>query len=568
MSRMRRSTLMTAIISTCYFGNVDAATYRSETYTLVSDLLNTMVAVRFPDVAMRAPIEGVETDGTQVALLDAKEIGKPKKPGCFQISEIAVNDSEILNPSLVRSLTNELIGECATKEILGKALNSLNGYLVDSGYVTSRVYIGPQDLADGTIEFTGVDGRIERIQYQDNGWSARTRVASAFPVGEGDILRLIDLERGIDQISAPRSQQVTMNLIPGTKPGYSIIDLSDRPKEQLAKSLRFRAGIDNFVTKAEGSEKSTIGIDGDNLLNLNDSWSLTHIGSFDTNALAVSGSVPMGYWTHGISYSYSDYLSPIDANTQLFGRSETKTVNTKFRFFKTKTSTLDFTASLDKKFSDRVINDVELADQKMTVGRLGASFSHLSDFSLSGSATWSHGLKWFDASEDTDLSGASPRAQFDKVQFNANLYKPLSQYVALSSSLAGQYARDPLYSSEQISIGGQYSVRGFSTSPASGDSGAYIRNDLLFRLSENLGPKWLAKYLPSVQPYVGIDYGWVDDNALESQNGLGGIGYGVRVNYGKLSADVGAGLPLYKQTGTFTKKPDKYTRITYDLYTY
>jgi len=564
----RLAVSMTAIAMSVGAANTMAATYRSETYSLVSDLLNTMVAVRFPDVAMREPIDGVELDGTQIALLDAKEMAKPKKPGCFQISEISVKDSKILNTQLVASLTNELVGECATKDVLGKALNSLNGYLVDSGYVTSRVYIGPQDLADGTIEFTAVDGRIERIQYQDNDWAARTQVAAAFPVGEGDILRLIDLERGIDQISAPRSQQVTMNLIPGTKPGYSIVDLVDRPKDQLARSVRFRAGIDNFVTKSEGSEKSTIGIDADNILNLNDSWSLTHIGSFDTNALAVSGSFPMGYWTHGIAYSYSDYLAPIDSNTQLFGRSETKTVNTKFRFYKSKTGSVDFTASIDKKFSDRVINDVELADQKMTVGRLGTNFSYMSDYSLSGSASWSHGLEWFDATKDTDLSGASPRAQFDKFQFNANLYKPINQYVSLSSSLSGQYARDPLYSSEQISIGGQYSVRGFSRSPSSGDSGAYIRNDLMFRLSENLGPKWMAEYLPYVQPYLGFDYGWVDDNALGNQNGLGGFGYGVRFNYGKLSADIGAGIPLYKQTGTYVKKPDKYTRITYDLYTY
>ena len=558
---------LTAIASAIGVSNSYASTYRAETYSLVSDILNTMVAVRFPDTAMRAPVEG-ELDGTQIALVDSKEIAKPKQSGCFQISQISVKDSEILTPALVLSLINELIGECATKETLGKALNSLNGYLVDSGYVTSRVYIGPQDLADGTIELTAVDGRIERIQYQDNDRIALGKVASAFPVGEGDILRLIDLERGIDQMSAPRSQQITMNLIPGTRPGYSIIDLSDRPKEQLANSLRFRAGMDNFVTKSEGTEKLTLGIDGDNLLNANDSWSLTHIGSFNTNALAVSGSIPVGYWTHGISYSYSDYLSLIDSNTELFGRSETKTINTKFRFFKSKTSAVDFTAAVDRKFADRVINDVELTDQKMTVGRLGAQFSHRSDYSLSGNVTWSQGLEWFDATKDVDLSGATPLAQFQKTQFNANFFKPLNQHVSLSTSIVGQLSDDPLYSSEQISIGGQYSVRGFSTVPASGDTGAYIRNDLLFRLSENLGPSWLAKYLPSVSPYLGIDWGWVEDNALDAQNEMYGVGLGVRVDYGKLSADFGAGIPLYKQVGAFSKKPDKYTRISYDLFTY
>ena len=79
-------------------------------------------------------------------------------------------------------------------------------------------------------------------------------------------------------------------------------------------------------------------------------------------------------------------------------------MNTKFRFYKSKTGSVDFTASIDKKFSDRVINDVELSDQKMTVRRLGANFSYMSNYSLSGSATWSHGLDWFDATKDVDLS--------------------------------------------------------------------------------------------------------------------------------------------------------------------
>ena len=50
---------MTAIAMSVGAANTVAATYRSETYSLVSDLLNMMVAVRFPDVAMREPIDGV-----------------------------------------------------------------------------------------------------------------------------------------------------------------------------------------------------------------------------------------------------------------------------------------------------------------------------------------------------------------------------------------------------------------------------------------------------------------------------------------------------------------------------
>ena len=90
---MRRLAVsMTVVAMSVCAANTVAATYRSETYSLVADLLNTMVAVRFPDIAMREPIEGVELDGTEIALVDSKEIAKPKEPGCFQISEISVKD--------------------------------------------------------------------------------------------------------------------------------------------------------------------------------------------------------------------------------------------------------------------------------------------------------------------------------------------------------------------------------------------------------------------------------------------------------------------------------------------
>jgi len=56
---MRRLAVsMTAVAMLVCAANTVAATYRSETYTLVAELLNMMVAVRFPDIAMREPIEG------------------------------------------------------------------------------------------------------------------------------------------------------------------------------------------------------------------------------------------------------------------------------------------------------------------------------------------------------------------------------------------------------------------------------------------------------------------------------------------------------------------------------
>jgi len=498
---------------------------------------------------------------------DAKKVVTPQS-GCFAIRTMTVTDSVILDTNTVSTLIGDLIGECATKDVIGDALKRINGYLLDNGYVTSRVYIGPQDLADGSIELSAVDGRVESFSYRDNSFRDRSKVLAAFPTREGQILNIKDLERGVDQMSRVRSSKISMNLVPGAAAGTTMVELKDAEGINLARSIRFKGGFDNSGSQATGTEKLTLGIDGDNLLGLNDTWTMTHIGSIDTNALAVTGSVPTGYWTHSVNYSYSDYLNPIDSDTQMFGRSETLGAESTFRFFQTKSDNLDLKLGVTKKFSDRVINDVELSDQRLSVGRVGVAYSLNQGFSLGLNLGYANGLTLWDALDDRDADPSAPKAQFSKYEFSGNFSRPLNESVSLSSNWSGQYSEDYLYSSEQISAGGQGSVRGFTKAPAAGDSGMYAKSDLLFRITQDLGSDWLNKYAAYLQPYVGIDAAWVKDNASTKEVTLVGLGAGVKLNAGSLSGEFGVGVPVSRSSGTYSKEPDRYVKVVYDLYDY
>jgi len=504
----------------------------------------------------------------EVAKIDPMAKQPVSGSGCFAIESFSVAGSELLTDDLVLEKTRDLIGECATKELIGKALNQLNNTLLDRGYVTSRVYIGPQDLTDGTVEFIAVDGRIEAFEFGDNSVRDRLKVAAAFPIGEGDILNINDLEQGVDQMSQLRSVQVSMNLIPGSEAGSTIVKLEKAPPEALARSVRFKTGIDNSGSQATGTEKLTIGIDADNLLALNDTWTLTHIGSIDTNALAATLAIPTGYWSHSVNYSYSDYLNPIDSDTQMFGRSETIGAESKVKLYESKSRNLDLKLGLTKKFSDRVINDVELSDQRLTVGRLGLAFSKNSNYSLGLNLGYAQGLTLFDALDDEGMDPGAPKAQFAKYELSGNFSYPFNDTVRLSTNWSGQFSEDFLYSSEQISAGGQGSVRGFTSAPAAGDSGVYVKNDLLFQIAHHLGDGWISKYGRYLQPYIGIDGAWVKDNASSKEVSLIGAGAGIKINSGSLSGEFGIGVPIDRSTGSFSKSPDRYVRLVYDLYDY
>ena len=62
-------------------------------------------------------------------------------------------------------------------------------------------------------------------------------------------------------------------------------------------------------------------------------------------------------------------------------------------------------------------------------------------------------------------------------------------------TLDSQYSLDTLYGSNQFSIGGEYTIRGFREGTISGDNGYYIRNDLRMSLQQ-LFPRALINTKP------------------------------------------------------------------------
>ena len=117
--------------------------------------------------------------------------------------------------------------------------NAFQRKLLDKGYVTSQVYIPEQNLNTGTLQFMVMPGRVEDIRYGDS--SAHGPWRTAFPVRPGDILNIRDVEQGLEQMKRVSSQSVTMQLLPGTSVGTSIIELTIKQDKPVHGSI----SIDN-----------------------------------------------------------------------------------------------------------------------------------------------------------------------------------------------------------------------------------------------------------------------------------------------------------------------------------
>ena len=127
--------------------------------------------------------------------------------------EINLENSTVMDNASRDALLNPFIEKCTTPALIGSVMETLNNFYIDEGYVTTRAYVAPQDLRDGSLDIVIVEGRIESLQFDNTTDLTKNRVDLAFPVEPGDVLNINSLERGLDQLNVPASNKVTMNMI-------------------------------------------------------------------------------------------------------------------------------------------------------------------------------------------------------------------------------------------------------------------------------------------------------------------------------------------------------------------
>lgn len=521
-------------------------------------------ALALDEQQMAAESTGAAVELADDELVAAEATESEAEASCFELMNVTLVGSTLMDQAMIDSMFGGEIGSCITPGLIGTTLERLNGHFLDAGFVTTRAYITPQDLKTGSLEITVVEGTIEDIRLNENTAEDRRRIRMAFAARPGDILNINDIDQGLAQMNRPQSVVATLNLVPGSEAGQTIVQIDEK---LVKRPIRYKLGVDNSGSKGTGTTKSTLGVDADNLLSMNETISVSHIGSADTNALAGSITLPMGRNTIEASGSYSDYLSDVDQYTQIFGRTDTRELKLTRALFKTATGDVKAEMSLTKKSTRRTINDLVLSPQRLTTARAGLKFTGKLEngTSLSTNLYLAAGTKLLNATRDVNLHKTAPRAQFRKMQVDGSATFSQIPGMTVQTSYAGQLAPHPLYSSEQISVGGQKSVRGFKGNSISGDSGFYAQTDVIIPLPERLGQGVLAPYASAMQLYGGIDVGAARDLANGKTNVVGGGGAGMRMNFGGFSGELGAGAPLYLKRGSKNNRVETYIKFLYSI---
>lgn len=230
---------------------------------------------------------------------------------CFTINTLHLDGAEHLPDSARRRLTQPYLRQCLNLAQIQTLVQQVSDWYIRRGYITSRAFLTEQDLSQGELRLRVLEGRLENILLEQRD---DRLLAMAFPGLKGNLLNLRDIEQGMEQINRLRRQPVQIEILPGSRPGYSVVNLSAKPEFPLTLGL----GFDNSGQKSTGTGQLNASLTGNNLLGLADQWFVAGARSSDFandhNARSVQAgvSLPYGYWTLDYNYAYSDYLATLE----------------------------------------------------------------------------------------------------------------------------------------------------------------------------------------------------------------------------------------------------------------
>lgn len=519
--RSATSTLLAGML-VALGGNAQAQTAPANDAARQGQIIELQQRERLRDLQERALPQPAAPQGADLQNLQPK-IALPKvEGGCHDIKALHIEGATLLSEADRADFARAYTGRCVGAEDVQTLLAALTKHYIDRGYITTRVYLPEQNLGTGTLTLRVVEGTIERYEVKQKGHPGNNLwVRGAFPPNPGDILNLRALEQGQEQANSLPSNHTTIDLVPGTEPGQSVVVVTN----QARRPEHLQVVYDNLGSDSTGRHNLAATGSLDGVLGFNELISYTHSqtiprdSAHEAHADALHFALPYGYYTFSLDASRSTYDNaltlPSGQVVLSTGPSTRYTAGLSRVVDRSQTSLTSLFAQLNITDSKNYLNGELLStnSRELASFTVGASrYTQVLGGALNGKLAYERGVAAFGALHDaSDLPGDYPHAQFDKLALDLNYQHLVSLgpiKLQWNAQLSGQYSAQTLFGTEQFLIGSASTVRGFRMSSLSGDNGVLFRNDLAWPWSVSVANQQIRGTV-----YGGFDAGRVGNHA-------------------------------------------------------
>ncbi|PKL50028.1 MAG: hypothetical protein CVV37_07375 [Nitrospira bacterium HGW-Nitrospira-1] len=423
-------------------------------------------------------------------------VKKVKLVYLMQVKGEEINCARHLNVNKLEAEFSHLIGKEAGLSDLQAEAQKLTQDLHAKGYLLARVVLPPQEIKDGVVIFTILEGDAGQTSIDNKTFLFTPRfesiLAGHLPVGKLVTTPLLDRTLLL-AADLPGAGQVTGILSPGGRIGASDLTMQVAP----GKAIEGELSVDNYGNRYTGQERLNGSLVVNSPLRIGDRLRLDITRSErDLFSGRIAFDLPVGYdgLRLGTAFSSSSYeLGKEFSNLDAHGTANTIALYGSYPLIRTKTKDLWFNIQGEhRRLKDWI--DVTDTIAKKTInalllelngnwqdGFMGGGFTRYRIAATGGglSIKTPEALVFDQAGPKTDGSYIKWQAALSRLQ-------RLTHSTRIYFNLRGQLAGKNLDSSEKFELGGNDGIRAYPNGEGAGDEGVLANLELRQDLVPNL----------------------------------------------------------------------------------
>ncbi|MEW7976767.1 MAG: ShlB/FhaC/HecB family hemolysin secretion/activation protein [Candidatus Sedimenticola endophacoides] len=434
-----------------------------------------------------------------------------------------VLDEQVLQRAVAAYLDKPLTGRD-----LSELKYEITSLYFTEGYPLVKVVTPPQKLGEGVLKIRIYMGRVGGTEVENSvGLSAAVVEAMGQRLEKGEVFDERVAESVLQDLNDLKNVSARLNLRAGQEKGTTDLRLYLSEADEDVQ----RVSLDNCGSDLTGKLVLTGEFEKSNLMGLGETLGLTlRKSDEDLTSAMISLETPIGLGNAKLEANYlhseneiGDYLAALQAS----GESDIFNIAVSSNLLNMRREKATVRVGLQQRTHESFLAGVKESEDNIT--RVYAEGSYLKRTERSvlyTSLRLGKGGSWLGADDtgeaDATRSTGNPRAWI----MNASLVGrfKVAERDNLMLTMQAQKASDDLLSSDLLSVGGYYSVRGFQPAETTGEHGV----TLSLEYNHNYAPVngWDVK----VSPFV--DLGHVSNNVAGSvtDSTLKSIGIGAEFN--------------------------------------
>ncbi len=438
-----------------------------------------------------------------------REVKKSKRPlvGCINAIVLIKNPNQIIRgsellvtegivikgvdiPGNRRDFEKELqpyLGKSLDMDNINDIKDSINAYFKMHAHPLILIQIPEQDVTTGVLQIVAMESCLGRVCVQDNKYFSSKKLANMVRVKPGQYIDESVLVRNLNLINRNPFRHANILYSPGVEEGTTdlILSVDDR------RPLRLYAGYENTGVRATGHNRWYTGLNWGNAFGVGDIFAYQYTASDNISSFQAHTAqyIAPFRWGHVLNLmaGYSSVNAVLDEFEvgQADGTIQTQQMkNNGFALqgsaryimplYLTRNLLNDLVLGFDFKRTNNTVlfGDVGVPDFGKTVNLTQVVLGYIGDYDRTNfrldfetNLYWSPG-KWISDQTDADYQSLVPKAKNKWLYWRSAFayLQRLPRDFSYFLKLEGQLSSANLLPSEDLSLGGWNTVRGYEQS--------------------------------------------------------------------------------------------------------